>query len=135
MEEARLSVARATLIANALKNDGTFAGTPEWLDAHNIKQGEYDSFIDYAQRLAQMYEWRDDHSDFPPFAECDAIVTKGNVTKKGVTLTIDVSPSALPTIQRYIDEDCVMQLYPAQMPLPMGDEEYVKVDGQGVILD
>ena len=135
MESARLSTARATIVANAIRNDGTFCGTDEWLESHNVTRDEYLTFIEYGQRLAGMYEWRESHEDLPPMVECDAVVGKASATKKGVTLTVDVTPSALPKIQPLIDEPLVVQMYAMQMPLPTDDAEYVMVDADGAIVD
>ena len=135
MESARLSTARATIVANAIRNDGTFCGTDEWLESHNVTRDEYLTFIEYGQRLAGMYEWRESHEDLPPMVECDAVVGKASATKKGVTLTVDVTPSALPKIQPLIDEPLVVQMYAMQMPLPTDDAEYVMVDADGAIVE
>ena len=135
MESARLSTARATIVANAIRNDGTFCGTDEWLESHNVTRDEYLTFIEYGQRLAGMYEWREGHADMPPVVECDAVIGKASATKKGVTLTVDVTPAALPSIQPLIDEPVVVQMYPMQMPLPTDDAEYVMVDSDGAIVD
>lgn len=135
MESARLSTARVTIVANAIRNDGTFCGTDEWLESHNVTRDEYLTFIEYGQRLAGMYEWRESHEDLPPMVECDAVVGKASATKKGVTLTVDVTPSALPKIQPLIDEPLVVQMYAMQMPLPTDDAEYVMVDADGAIVE
>ena len=136
MEQARLSMARATLVANAIRNDGTFAGSDEWLDAHNVTRDEYLTFIEYGQRLAGMYEWRDTHSEYPPSVDCEALVTKASATKKGVVLTLEITPSALPKVQPLIDEPLVIQMYPQQMPLPFEEDvDYVKVDANGELVD
>ena len=135
MESARLSTARTNIIANAIRNDGMFCGTDEWLESHNVTRDEFLTFLEYPTRLAGMYEWRENHADVPPMVECDALVTKASATKKGVTLTVDVTPSALPKVQPLIDEPVVVQMYPMQAPLPSGDEEYVMVDADGEIVD
>ena len=56
--EEKLTEDRAILIANAIRNDGTFCGSPSWLEDHNIGFDEFDAFLESAAELARAREFR-----------------------------------------------------------------------------
>lgn len=123
MAETFLSPDVASSIADALKNDGTFTGTPEWADAHGFDLAEYDRFIEFGVQLAKMYEYRANHMGIPPMVEVKGTIEKAVTDKKGTKLTVTVPSKALSQIQPHIDQELIIQLFSEQMPLPMVDVE------------
>lgn len=127
-ENARLTVDRANIIGNAIVNDGSFVGSPMWLEEHHVEREEFETFIEYAVRLAGMYDWRAQNMGVPPMVECSAVVSKAVANKKGVNLTVAVQPSSLAAFQTYMDEPVTLQVYPDQMPLDIDGVDLVPVD-------
>ena len=121
MAEKFLTSEVAQSIKEALLNDGTFSGTEEWADAHGFDLDEYARFLDFGVDLAKMYEWRARHEDVAPMVETKAIVEKGVVDKKGAKLTVAIPGKSLAQVEPLVDEECVLQFFPVQMPLPLGD--------------
>lgn len=57
--ETRITEDRARIIANAIDTDGTFCGTPEWLDAHHINRDEFAAFLEAGVKYATMMDEQD----------------------------------------------------------------------------
>lgn len=136
MAENFLSSDVAGSIRDALLNDGTFAGTESWADAHGFDLDEYRRFLDFGVDLAKMHEYRTSHMDMPPMVEAKAVIEKGVVDKKGAKLTVSVRAKSLSQIQPFIDETVFLEIYPEQMPLPMDTDGVALVDVEtGEVVD
>lgn len=61
--EGRLGEDRAQIISNAIQNDNFAVGSDGWLDSHHVTKDEYEAFLEYAVRLAKMYDWREVNSE------------------------------------------------------------------------
>ena len=136
MAESFLSLEAAQTVREAIRTDGTFTGTPEWLDEHGIEREEFERFLDFACDLAAMYEWRSNHESVPPMVEAKAIITKGTLDKKGAKLTVEVRGKTLSQVEPIIEEAVLIQIFPEQMPLPMDMGEVALVDTEtGEVID
>lgn len=56
--EGRLTEDKAHAIADAIRNDGTFCGTDEWLATHDIGRDEFETFLADACDYARVVENR-----------------------------------------------------------------------------
>ena len=61
--ETRLTEARANIIANAIRNDGTFCGSPDWLDSHHITVDEFDAFLAIPAQYLRAQDYRSLHPE------------------------------------------------------------------------
>lgn len=118
---ARLTEDRANIIANAIRNDGTFCGTPEWLESHFVTRDEFESFLEYAVRLSTMYDWRESNMTVGS-VEARLTFTKhsGKVGSDEEQWTVFAPQSDTTRILRVAETGPVVaQLYPEQMPLDL----------------
>lgn len=110
---------RAIIIANAIRNDGTFAGSPEWLSDHRVTKDEWEAFLDYPVRLAQMYEWREANLTVGS-CEVELTFTKhaGKVGSDDEQWTVFAPQVDTSKILRVAETGTVVaQLFPKQMPM------------------
>lgn len=110
---------RAQIIANAVRNDGTFCGSKEWLGDHHIGKDEWDAFLEYPIRLAQMYEWREANLTVGS-CEVELTFTKhaGKVGSDDEQWTVFAPQVDTSKILRVAETGTVVaQLFPKQMPM------------------
>lgn len=121
--EGRLTEDRATIISNALKTDGTFVGSPEWLQSHYIEPWEWEAYLEYPVRLAQMYEWQEMNKDV---GSVDVALTftkhSGKVGSNEETWSVFAPQSDTAKILMVAETgEVTATLTPKQMPLPIDD--------------
>lgn len=58
MSDGFLAPERAQTIRDAVASDPTFFMSEGWCEDHGVTMSECLTFLDYAVRLADMYEWR-----------------------------------------------------------------------------
>lgn len=118
---ARLGEDRANIIMNAVLTDGTFCGTPEWLESHHITREEFETFLEYPARLARMYEWRESNMAVGS-VEAELTFTKhsGKVGQDEESWTVFAPTGDTQKILRVAETGKVIaQLTPQQMPLDL----------------
>ena len=125
--EGKLDESRANIIREAIKNDGTFCGTEEWLESHYISRDEFEAFLEYPVLLAKVYEYRGMNKDTPAMVETKATFKPGALKRDSVVLKVEMPPSKVAQVQTLIDEPVYLMIYPEQLPLPL-DEGYVVLD-------
>ncbi len=59
--EGKLTEDAAYAIADAIRNDGTFCGTDEWLGAHGIGRDEFETFLAVPAEYARVAAYRASH--------------------------------------------------------------------------
>lgn len=118
----RLTEDRATLIANALRNNGMFAGTREWLDEHHFTQDEWNAFLDYPAELARMYEFRESNLTAGAVEVTLTFTThKGKVGEVTEQWACFAPQSDTSKILRVAEcGEVIAQLFPKQLPLDVG---------------
>lgn len=125
-----LSTAKAGAISKAILEDGTFCGTPEWLRSHGLTNDEFVTFLEYAKRLAAMYEHRDAHLDEVGAISFEGTVAKKlNTTKTKTTFAIDVDTNSvdLNVLSLFLEQDVHAQVFNKNLPLPF---EELQDDGE-----
>lgn len=121
--EYRLDESRANIIRNAICNDGTFCGTPEWLDNHNVTRDEFLAFLDYAVRLAKQLDFEEENRDV---GAVDVLMTftkhSGKVGDVEESWTVFIPQQFTRDILTVAQHGKVVAtLVPEQMALPIGD--------------
>ena len=135
MEHGRLGEDRANIIRNAILTDGTFCGTPEWLESHHVDREEFEAFLDYAVRLSQMYDWRDANRDVGS-VEVALTFTKhsGKVGSSQETWQVFAPTADTMRILRVAESGEVdATLTPRQMPLDLDGVALVDVETGEVV--
>ena len=126
---ARLGEERATIIINAIRGDNFQIGSEPWLEEHHITADEFDTFLEYGLRLAQMYEWQEVNKEI---GSVDVALTftkhSGKVGSSEETWSVFAPQTDTAKILRVAETgEVTATLTPKQMPLPL-DDGMVMVD-------
>lgn len=107
------------IIANAIRNDGTFVGTEPWLDEHHVTRDEYDAFMEYPARLARMYDWKERNLGVGGVGvQLTFVKHTGKVGSGEETWTVHAPVSDTTKILTVAEHGVVdAQLFPTQLPL------------------
>lgn len=119
--ETRLNEGKANIIRNAIINDGTFCGTPEWCESHHVERGEFLTLLEYGVRLAAMYDWKDVNTEVGSVdVELTFVKHSGKVGQDEETWTVFAPQSDTSKILLVAEGGAInATLTPKQMPLPL----------------
>lgn len=127
----KLTEDRAIIIANAIRNDGTFCGTREWLESHHITADEFAAFLDYPAMLSRMWAYRETHPDDVASVRFEGTACKKlGVTRDKTTFSIDIDRSSVntDTLAMFLEQEVLVQLVNKSLPTETGDQMSIDFD-------
>lgn len=127
--EGILTEDRANLIRNAIVNDGTFVGSPEWLDVHNFTRDEFLTFLSIPAEYAQMAEFKQLNPDVGE-VEVEMLLTthSGKVGSPDEKWAVMIPQKYTNAVLRVAEHGSVIAtLVPKQLSFAL-DDDYATVD-------
>ena len=127
--ESILTEDRATIIANAIRNDNFQIGSEPWLTEHHITLDEYHAFLDAPAEYARMAEFKRMNPDVGAVeVEMSLTTHSGKVGSPDEKWTVMVPQKFTNAILRVAEHGPVMAtLVPMQLSFAI-DGEYASVD-------
>ena len=122
--ETRLGEDRANIIRNAICNDNFAVGSNEWLMEHHVERDEFEAFLNYATRLAAMYDWQENNMDVGSVeVEIRFASSSSKVSDLETKWTAFIDKTMSQKVDMIAQDGPVRAvLTPKQMVIPMSDD-------------